>query len=172
MCKASPKCHQAGAEVPSAHTLHRVQGNRKSGPCSKRSVRKPNSPEFSTFYSSLHSLGNLGQGNSRWKSCNPPAGGSPRGSINYLAPNREREIWVREFISARKWTRGLMGTLSSLPVPRFVGTVIPGGLRTRQMSVWKGQRCWWIYTHPVPAPTSTSPKLQGKSCGLSEAISD
>lgn len=173
--QGQPQMQQAGAGVPTQCPVltqcslliqpHKVQGSRKSGPCSELSVKKPNSPEFSTFYSNLHSLGKLTQGNSWWKSCSPfQLEDPPRGSISHLAPNWETEIWVRESIPARR--RGLMGTLSSSLCPGLWVQKFPVFEDRTNLSVKRPRVLRWIYTHPVPAPTSTTLKLQGKSWGF------
>lgn len=88
--------------------LHKVQGNRKWGPCSQLCVRKPNSSEFTYFTAVCTLWGAWAQGNSPCTTLQAPlAGGFSPGALSITRhQDRKKSIWLREFIPARKWRRG------------------------------------------------------------------
>lgn len=86
--------------------LHKVQGNRKWGPCSQLCVRKPNSSEFTYFTAVCTLWGAWAQGNCTTLQA-PLAGGFSPGALSITChQDRKKSIWIREFIPARKWRRG------------------------------------------------------------------
>lgn len=142
----------------SAHCSHsyKEQGNRKSAAC-LNSESERQTPLSSVNLQQSALPGKPEPGKPPWKCCRAFQLQDPPGALPFTCHQSGEKRFGKGICQCQGMEKGPEGTLWAVCVAGFLGTVIPCGVRTGQISVCKGHGDGWIHTHPAPPP-SRSPR--------------